>query len=191
MSQQKQPYSNATDISTYCVISNEEVRRVHCHQFPNLKATTGKLADFLPNVCYFCIVAIKKMEESEDFKQICAERLKLKSIFGVKFDEESDDFIAGAPWEPRSVFVPVHPLYPKTALPWSDQNKVISSECVVINDKEVFVVHRPNHKGLIGFIIPGDFMYVDGRVLGCEVYSDFFNLFKLGLFKSYFKSNLA
>jgi len=96
MSQQKQPYSNATDISTYCVISNEEVRRVHCHQFPNLKATTGKLADFLPNVCYFCIVAIKKMEENEDFKQICAERLKLKSIFGVKFDEESDDFIAGA-----------------------------------------------------------------------------------------------
>jgi len=34
-------------------------------------------------------------------------------------------------------------------------------------------------------------MYVDGRVLGCEVYSDFLNLFKLGLFKSYFKSNLA
>jgi len=30
--------------------------------------------------------------------------------------------------------------------------KVISSECVVINDKEVFVVHRPNHKGLIGFV---------------------------------------
>ncbi|CAK5116720.1 unnamed protein product [Meloidogyne enterolobii] len=176
MSQQKQPYSNATDISTYCVISNEEVRRVHCHLFPNLKATTGKLADFLPNVCYFCIVAIKKMEENEDFKQICAERLKLKTIFGVKFDEESDDFIAGAPWEPRSVFVPVHPLYPKSALPWSDQNKVISSECVVINDKEVFVVHRPNHKGLIGFIIPGDFMYVDGRVLGCELYFCRYNM---------------
>nr|CAD2165337.1 unnamed protein product [Meloidogyne enterolobii] len=176
MSPQKQPYSNATDISTYCVISNEEVRRVHCHHFPNLKATTGKLADFLPNVCYFCIVAIKKMEENEDFKQICAERLKLKTIFGVKFDEESDDFIAGAPWEPRSVFVPVHPLYPKSALPWSDQNKVISSECVVINDKEVFVVHRPNHKGLIGFIIPGDFMYVDGRVLGCELYFCRYNM---------------
>ncbi|KAL7073248.1 hypothetical protein ACQ4LE_007111 [Meloidogyne hapla] len=165
MSQQKQ-----TKIETYCVISNEDVRRIHCHQFPTLIATTGQLKDFIPNVCYYCTVEIEDKKENEDFKQLPPNRLRLRGIFGVKFDAESEDFIAGAPWEPRSQIMSVHHWYPKTILPWSDQNKVISSECIVINEKEVFIVHRPNHKGLIGIVIPGDFMYVEGRVLGCELY---------------------
>ncbi|KAF7634670.1 hypothetical protein Mgra_00005918 [Meloidogyne graminicola] len=157
-------------VETFCVISNEEIRRIYCFQFPNLIATSGQIEEFIPNVCYHCTVKIKDKKEKEDLKQISSNRLKLKRITGVKFDEEADNFIAGAPWQPRLDLVDVRPWYPKSILPWSDQNKIISSECIVINEREVFIVHRPNHKGFIGFIVPNDFMYVDGRVLGCELY---------------------
>jgi hypothetical protein len=84
------------EVNTYCVISNEEPRRIYCHQFPNLIATSGQIEDFIPNVCYLCTVIVKNGKEDEDFSKVSSQNLKLKRIIGVKYDQDSDNFIASA-----------------------------------------------------------------------------------------------
>lgn len=157
------------------VISSEKERRFVCPTLPHFEVLESKYRLFLSNVVYKCRITYELDMYNKRNHSIyaCKPQIKLKFDQFIYVDSDPEtwrELVFQAAWNiERNFTETIHHRYPRMCLPWHESNLVFSSECLILDDNEVFCKHLPNEKCFIGTIIPGDILFVRGRVIGCEL----------------------